>query len=52
MDELLSNLDARLRSEMRGELKKLHRELGIPTVYVTQDQAETLGITVIHQGEV
>lgn len=56
MDEPLSNLDARLRIEMRSELKKLHRELGITTVYVTHDQAEAMSLSdrvaVIHQGEI
>lgn len=55
MDEPLSNLDARLRVEMRAELKKLHHELGITTVYVTHDQAEALSlserIAVIDRGE-
>jgi multiple sugar transport system ATP-binding protein len=45
MDEPLSNIDARLRIEMRGELKKLHQELGITTVYVTHDQAEAMGLS-------
>lgn len=45
MDEPLSNLDARLRIEMRGELKRLHQELGITTVYVTHDQSEALGLS-------
>ncbi len=45
MDEPLSNLDARLRIEMRSELKRLHRELGITTVYVTHDQAEAMGLS-------
>jgi multiple sugar transport system ATP-binding protein len=45
MDEPLSNLDARLRMEMRAELKKLHREMKITTVYVTHDQAEALGLS-------
>lgn len=45
MDEPLSNLDARLRIEMRAELKKLHRELGITTVYVTHDQGEAMGLS-------
>lgn len=56
MDEPLSNLDARLRIEMRAELKKLHQELKITTVYVTHDQAEAMSlsdrIAVIHQGEI
>jgi multiple sugar transport system ATP-binding protein len=45
MDEPLSNLDAQLRVEMRGELKRLHRELGITTIYVTHDQSEALGLS-------
>ncbi|HNT69769.1 MAG TPA: ABC transporter ATP-binding protein [Syntrophorhabdaceae bacterium] len=45
MDEPLSNLDARLRLEMRGELKRLHRELKTTTVYVTHDQAEALSLS-------
>lgn len=45
MDEPLSNLDARLRIEMRAELKRLHRELGITTVYVTHDQSEAMGLS-------
>ena len=40
MDEPLSNLDAQLRTSMRGELKRLQKELGATTVYVTHDQAE------------
>ncbi|HEU4409574.1 MAG TPA: sn-glycerol-3-phosphate ABC transporter ATP-binding protein UgpC [Polyangiaceae bacterium] len=42
MDEPLSNLDARLRSSMRGELKRLHRRLGTTTLYVTHDQTEAM----------
>ncbi len=42
LDEPLSNLDAKLREEMRFELKRLQRELGITAVYVTHDQAEAL----------
>ena len=42
MDEPLSNLDARLRVSMRGEIRNLQRELGITTVYVTHDQEEAL----------
>jgi len=45
MDEPLSNLDARLRIEMRAELKKLHQELGITTIYVTHDQGEAMGLS-------
>ncbi len=43
-DEPLSNLDARLRLEARGFLKRLQRELGITTVYVTHDQSEALAL--------
>lgn len=56
MDEPLSNLDARLRINMRAELKKLHQELQITTVYVTHDQEEAMSlsdrIAVIYQGEI
>lgn len=56
MDEPLSNLDARLRVDMRTELKRLHQDLKITTVYVTHDQAEALSlserIAVLHQGEI
>ena len=45
MDEPLSNLDAMLRTDMRGELKRLHRELGATTVYVTHDQIEALTLS-------
>ncbi len=41
-DEPLSNLDARLREQMRFEIKKLHRELGATSVYVTHDQIEAM----------
>jgi len=54
MDEPLSNLDARLRLQMRGELKRLQHELATTTVYVTHDQAEamTLGhrVAVMNKG--
>jgi ABC-type Fe3+/spermidine/putrescine transport system ATPase subunit len=40
LDEPLSNLDARLRAEMRRELRELHRKLGITLLYVTHDQRE------------
>jgi multiple sugar transport system ATP-binding protein len=48
-DEPLSNLDAKLRVEMRAELKKLHRKLATTTIYVTHDQEEamTLGDRVV-----
>ena len=56
MDEPLSNLDARLRIEMRAELKRLHRELGVTTVYVTHDQGEAMGlsdrIAVLNNGDI
>ncbi|MDE5566772.1 MAG: sn-glycerol-3-phosphate ABC transporter ATP-binding protein UgpC [Anaeroplasmataceae bacterium] len=42
MDEPLSNLDAKLRVTMRGELTKLHRNLGSTTIYVTHDQIEAM----------
>src|SRR5688572_5879569 len=42
MDEPLSNLDANLREEMRFEIRRLHEEFGITTVYVTHDQAEAM----------
>jgi len=45
LDEPLSNLDARLRLEMREELKRLHGELGITTVYVTHDQEEAMALS-------
>ena len=47
MDEPLSNLDAKLRTEMRTELKRLHRELQATTVYVTHDQVEALTMSDI-----
>ncbi len=42
LDEPLSNLDAKLRIDMRGELKRLHQDLGTTVVYVTHDQVEAL----------
>ncbi|MEO7743522.1 MAG: ABC transporter ATP-binding protein [Usitatibacter sp.] len=45
LDEPLSNLDAKLREKMRFELKRLQRELGITTVYVTHDQSEALALS-------
>jgi multiple sugar transport system ATP-binding protein len=54
MDEPLSNLDAKLRAEMRTELLAMQRRLGITTIYVTHDQAEamTLGdrVAVLNNG--
>jgi len=44
-DEPLSNLDAKLRLEMRAEIKQLHLELGLTSVYVTHDQAEALSMS-------
>jgi iron(III) transport system ATP-binding protein len=56
LDEPLSNLDAQLRDEMRGELKRLQHKIGITTVYVTHDQSEALAlsdhIAVIDQGRI
>ncbi|MFT5676434.1 MAG: multiple sugar transport system ATP-binding protein [Paraglaciecola sp.] len=55
-DEPLSNLDAKLRVEMRGEIKELHQRVGTTIVYVTHDQIEamTLGdvIAVMKDGEI
>jgi ABC-type Fe3+/spermidine/putrescine transport system ATPase subunit len=45
LDEPLSNLDALLRAQMRLELLRLHREVGITTIYVTHDQAEALSLS-------
>ncbi len=44
LDEPLSNLDASLREQMRFEIRRIHRETGITTVYVTHDQAEAMVI--------
>jgi len=56
LDEPLSNLDAKLRERMRFELKRLQRELGITTVYVTHDQGEALALSdtigVMNDGQV
>src|SRR5207244_1215688 len=56
LDEPLSNLDAKLRERMRFELKRLQRELGITTVYVTHDQSEALAlshsIAVMNKGRI
>ena len=55
-DEPLSNLDAKLRVEMRTEIKKLHNRIGKTTIYVTHDQVEAMTlasrIAVMHQGSV
>ena len=45
MDEPLSNLDAKLRIEMRHEIRRLHNELGLTTIYVTHDQDEALSLS-------
>jgi iron(III) transport system ATP-binding protein len=45
LDEPLSNLDAKLRERMRFELKRIQRELGLTTVYVTHDQSEALALS-------
>src|SRR5436305_181449 len=54
LNEPLSNLDAKLRVQMRSELKRLHATLGITTIYVTHDQVEamTLGdrMAVLSEG--
>ena len=56
LDEPLSNLDAKLRQQMRLELKRLHRDLKVTTIYVTHDQVEamTLGdrVAVMKGGEI
>jgi multiple sugar transport system ATP-binding protein len=55
-DEPLSNLDAKLRVQMRGEIKELHQRLGTTTIYVTHDQIEAMTmadkIVVMHGGHV
>jgi len=56
MDEPLSNLDAKLRVYMRTELKRLQKELGITTIYVTHDQAEAMTMSdtlvVMNEGHI
>ncbi len=56
MDEPLSNLDAKLRLEMRAEIRRIHNTLGSTTIYVTHDQEEALSladrIVVMRDGEV
>jgi multiple sugar transport system ATP-binding protein len=56
MDEPLSNLDAKLRIFARAELKKLHRRLGITTIYVTHDQIEAMSlgdrIAILNKGKI
>ena len=45
MDEPLSNLDAKLRQEMRTEIRRIHQALGLTTIYVTHDQEEALSLS-------
>jgi len=56
LDEPLSNLDAKLRDRMRSELRRIQRELGLTTIYVTHDQGEALAlsheIAVMNEGRV
>jgi multiple sugar transport system ATP-binding protein len=56
MDEPLSNLDARLRLEMRGEIKRIHGDYRVTTVYVTHDQEEAMvlsdRIAVMSKGKI
>lgn len=56
MDEPLSNLDAKLRLEMRSEIRRIHNQLGATTIYVTHDQDEALSladrIVVMREGEI
>ncbi|MFM2061702.1 MAG: hypothetical protein RLZZ507_1372 [Cyanobacteriota bacterium] len=56
LDEPLSNLDAQLRDDTRAELKQLHQQLGITTIYVTHDQVEAMTladkIVVLNRGRI
>jgi putative spermidine/putrescine transport system ATP-binding protein len=56
LDEPLSNLDAKLRTEMRIEIKRLHKQLGLTTVYVTHDQGEAMSLSdlviVMRKGQI
>ena len=56
LDEPLSNLDAKLREKMRFELKRIQRDLGLTTIYVTHDQSEALAlsheIAVMNEGQI
>ena len=45
MDEPLSNLDAKLRVEMRNAIKRIQQQVGITTIYVTHDQEEALAVS-------
>jgi len=55
LDEPLSNLDANLRLEMRSELRRIHKELGLTMIYVTHDQKEALSladrVALMHEGK-
>jgi ABC-type Fe3+/spermidine/putrescine transport system ATPase subunit len=56
LDEPLSNLDANLREEMRGEIRRLHNEFGMTSIYVTHDQTEAMTmssrIAVMNKGRI
>ncbi|KWX24000.1 ABC transporter ATP-binding protein [Mycolicibacterium wolinskyi] len=56
LDEPLSNLDAKLRSQLRGELRSFQQDFGVTTIYVTHDQAEALSmsdtIVVMNRGRI
>jgi putative spermidine/putrescine transport system ATP-binding protein len=56
LDEPLSNLDARLRIQMRGEIQRLQRDLALTVIFVTHDQEEAMSLSdrilVMHQGRV
>ncbi len=56
MDEPLSNLDAKLRVQMRTELKRLQKEIGVTTIYVTHDQSEAMAmadkVAVMNKGKI
>lgn len=56
LDEPLSNLDALLREQMRSELRRLQKEVGVTAIYVTHDQAEALAlsdrIAIMHNGSI
>ncbi|EAE5939076.1 ATP-binding cassette domain-containing protein, partial [Listeria monocytogenes] len=56
MDEPLSNLDAKLRSNMRSEIIKIHKQMKATTIYVTHDQTEAMTmasrIVILKQGEI
>ncbi|HLE45304.1 MAG TPA: ABC transporter ATP-binding protein [Methylomirabilota bacterium] len=55
-DEPLSNLDAKLRAEMRGQIRAIQRRVGLTSIYVTHDQAEAMAlsdrIVVMHAGRI